>query len=345
MKVTASLPTGVAAVFFEAARQRRRLETMLVDRLEAAGFGEVVLPVVDYLDPYEQMLSGRSRSELYRFIDRDGELLALRADFTPMLARLIAPRMASLELPLKLFYRGDVLRYQEARAGRERELYQVGGELLGLPGEDAEREALERFIDLLVHVTDQPVRVVVGIAGALDGLLLTHGGAQGAGALVAAVGRRERQIVRAVPALLDVVTSGAPRDPEALGEAAARRLVRVQAMIAALGERLSAPSPGSSSRPPVSLEVDLAEFADQALDPALRHLVGPRAYYDGLVFRAFVGRAGLPVGSGGRYDRLFQTLGGDDITAAGFSIGVDRLALGATPEDVPVPNGRTEGAA
>jgi ATP phosphoribosyltransferase regulatory subunit len=318
MKVTASLPTGVAAIFFEEARQRRRLETLLVDRLEAAGFGEVVLPVLDYLDPYEQMLSGRSRSELYRFIDRDGALLSLRADFTPLLARLISPRLASLDLPLRLFYRGDVLRYQEARAGRERELFQVGAELLGLPGEEAERAALDRFIDLLMAATDQPLRVVVGFAGALDALLLAHAGADGAGQLVASVGRRERQAVRGVPPLLDVVASGVPTDVGALGNAAAERLTRVQAMIAELAERY----------PGVSLEIDLAEFADQALDPALGKWVGPRAYYDGLVFRAFAGSAGLPVGSGGRYDGLFQALGGDGITAAGFSIGVDRLALG-----------------
>lgn len=123
MKVTASLPTGVAALLFEGAARRRRLEEAMVRRLEDHGFGEVILPVVDYLEPYEAMLSPQSRSELYRFVDRDGEVLALRADFTPMLARLLAPRLASMELPLRLCYRGDVLRYQEERAGRQREHY------------------------------------------------------------------------------------------------------------------------------------------------------------------------------------------------------------------------------
>ncbi|MEL7062053.1 MAG: ATP phosphoribosyltransferase regulatory subunit, partial [Acidobacteriota bacterium] len=116
MRVTASLPTGVAALLPAGARRRRRLEADFVTRLEERGFSEVVLPVVDYVDPYDALLSETSRSELYRFVDRDGEVLALRADFTPMLARLLAPRLPSLELPLRLFYRGDVLRYQEERA-------------------------------------------------------------------------------------------------------------------------------------------------------------------------------------------------------------------------------------
>src|SRR6202023_3829064 len=83
---------------------------------------------------WEALLTPASRGELYRFIDRDGEQLALRADFTPMLARLLAPRLSSLRLPLRLFYRGDVVRYEESRPGSRRELYQMGVELLGMAG-------------------------------------------------------------------------------------------------------------------------------------------------------------------------------------------------------------------
>lgn len=331
MKVTASLPTGVAAIFFEGARRRRQLERSLVDRLEASGFDEVVLPVVDYLDPYEQMLSPTSREELYRFVSRDGALLALRSDFTPMLARLIAPRLASMALPLKLFYRGDVLRYQEARVGRERELYQVGGELLARAGETGvgdrgdgdrgdgdEAAVLEHCLDLVRRVTDQPLRVVVGFAGALDALLLAHpqSSTGDLGALVQAVGRRERRVARRSKPLLEVIEGGVPRDPSALGGAAASRLARIVSLVEGLRERSNG----------IDLEIDLAEFVDQALDPALQRFVGPRAYYDGLVFRVFAGKAGLPIAGGGRYDSLFQALGGDGVTAAGFSIGVDRLA-------------------
>ncbi|MEO1370711.1 MAG: ATP phosphoribosyltransferase regulatory subunit, partial [Acidobacteriota bacterium] len=70
MRESASLPTGVAALLFEGARRHRRLEEEMVERLEHDGFGEIILPVVDYLEPYEKMLSRASRSELYRFVDR-----------------------------------------------------------------------------------------------------------------------------------------------------------------------------------------------------------------------------------------------------------------------------------
>jgi ATP phosphoribosyltransferase regulatory subunit HisZ len=134
MKVSAALPTGVAALLFESARSRRRLEGRLAALVESRGYEEAILPILDYLEPYEALLTPASRGELYRFIDRDGEQLALRGDFTPMLARLLAPRLHSLRLPLRLFYRGDVVRYEESRPGSRRELYQMGVELLGMEG-------------------------------------------------------------------------------------------------------------------------------------------------------------------------------------------------------------------
>lgn len=315
MKVSASLPTGVAALLFEGARQRRRLEDSLVRRLEAEGFSEAILPVLDFLEPYEELLSPASRSELYRFVDRDGELLALRADFTPMLARLLAPRLPSLPLPLRLFYRGDVLRYQEERAGRLREFYQLGAEILGLPGEEGELETLRHFLTLLDLSERRRLYLVIGFAGGLDALLLRGANGAGAAALADAVVRRERRAARAAgDPLLEVVEHGLPADPSSLGAAAAARLARLLAIRDTLAAEF----------PHIELRVDLAEFADQVLDLGLLAKVGARAYYDGLVFRAFAGAAAEPVGGGGRYDRLFERLGAK-VTACGFSFSIDRL--------------------
>lgn len=322
MKVSAALPTGVAALLFDGARRRRELESRLVERLEGDGYQEAILPVVDYLEPYRELLSDASREELYRFVDRDGEVLALRSDFTPMLARLLAPRLPSLELPQRIFYRGDVLRYQEERAGRDRELYQLGVEILGAPGDEIERECLSLFLDLLSRGSRRRVLLVVGFAGAMDRLLLA--GARDSGRsvedLANAVVRRERRTVRELPdPSLEILEAGVPGDPDCLGPRAAARLPRIQELCRELGERY----------PEMEICVDLAEFADQPLAPELRRALGPRAYYDGLVFRAFCGAAAEPLGGGGRYDGLFAELGAS-VTAGGFSLGVDRLAGAAS---------------
>jgi ATP phosphoribosyltransferase len=328
VKVSAALPTGVAALLFESARARRRLEGRLAALVEGHGYAEAILPILDYLEPYEALLTPASRGELYRFIDRDGEQLALRADFTPMLARLLAPRLGSLRLPLRLFYRGDVVRYEESRPGSRRELYQMGVELLGMagavpgePAEEAEREVLGLFLEALAGGGGGPRQVVLGLAGILDAALLaaagggSRGGVAGTAATAAAVARRERSVVRqACPALLPIVETGLPERPEDLGPAAAARL----RWLLALRDELAARFPA------VQLSVDLAEFARFSRHPDLAAEAGARSYYDGLVFRAYAGAAAVPVGGGGCYGSLFRALGAD-IDAVGFSLNLDGL--------------------
>jgi ATP phosphoribosyltransferase regulatory subunit len=314
MRVSAALPTGVAALLFESARRRREAEERLGGLLQEGGYSEVILPILDYLEPYEPLLTPATRGELYRFVDRDGELLALRADFTPMLARLIAPRLGSLDLPLRLFYRGDVIRYEEERAGRQREFYQMGAELLGVPGEEGEREILRLFLEAAVAVGGGSLQVVLGFAGALDRLLLEADTADSI-RLAAAVARRERgEVRRACGTLLRVVENGLPDRPEDLGAEACARLEG----LLALRDELAVRFPG------VLLTVDLAEFAHYSLDPGLLLEEGERPYYDGLMFRAYAGPAAVPVGGGGRYDRLFRALGAE-VPAVGFSVSLERL--------------------
>ena len=340
MRPSGGLPAGVTAHFGEAARRRRRTEARLVERLEAAGFSEVMLPVLDYLAPYEPLLSSAGRAELYRFSDRDGEQLALRADFTPMLARLVAPRLKALELPQRLFYTGDVVRYQANGPGRQRESYQLGLELLGQPGEQAARELLRLHLRLLADCGLREVKVVLGFAGALDGLLLKA--AEGAGghaaaaaggpggatpALVEAVSRRRREAVRGLsPGLLAVVEKGVPDRPEDLGSEAGERLSILLRLRDELEQEAERGELGDGPER-VELSVDLAEFAPFTLDPQLRAAHRPRSYYDGLIFRSYApapGSGAVPVGGGGRYDRLFRRLGAE-VPAVGSFLALDRI--------------------
>ncbi len=371
MRISAALPHGVSALFADSARRRRALETALVDRLERAGFDEVVLPIVDYLEPYEPLLTPASRRELYQLIDRDGELLALRADFTPMLARLIAPRLDSLELPLAAFYRGDVVRFQEERPGRLRELYQLGAELLGVPGAEGEERMLRLFLALLGRATDGVGRrldVVLGVAGALDTLLdrllertgrqegAAAGGPRARRELTAALARRDRDAIRRLAGkegagpLLAVAEEGVPEDLEVLGAAAPRveALLALRDRLAEEAESAEATAAAQEAEPAgdggVRLTVDLAEFAALGAEPSGgtssggtpegEDVVWGRSYYDGTVFRAYLGGSAQPIGGGGRYDRLFRELGAE-VPAVGFSLGLDRLSQGLQPGPEP----------
>ncbi len=158
----------------------------------------VALESLDYFAPYEPLLPPAARAELYRFADRDGELLALRSDFTPMLARLLAPHLEGLALPLRLFYRGEVVRCPERGARSEVEQHQIGGELLGRASEGLalEREAALVCARLLALASGGRARLVLGLAGALDELLVAAVGPERAPELARAIARRERGAAR-----------------------------------------------------------------------------------------------------------------------------------------------------
>ena len=130
LKNTLGLPTGYRDVVFDEARSRRLIERQFAEVFEKRGFGEISPSGVEYLDVYTR--GRQSIKELtFKFLDRDDNLLALRADFTPAIARIAAARLQNMPLPIKIWYSGSVFRKADLHRGRFHEFIQVGAELLG----------------------------------------------------------------------------------------------------------------------------------------------------------------------------------------------------------------------
>jgi len=138
----------VRPLLVEETARRRRVESRFVSRLEAAGYDEVLLPIIDYAEPYAAIASADAKRRSYRFVDRDGELVAIRSDFTPMVARALAPAIGDAALPLRVFYRGDVIRCDASRLGVNRELFQIGAEIVGEPSLDADVEVMNLAVKI-----------------------------------------------------------------------------------------------------------------------------------------------------------------------------------------------------
>src|SRR5437870_4335338 len=161
-------PTGVRPLLIAETARRRGIEARLVRALERAAFAEVVLPIIDYAEPYASLQTNDASRQSYRFIDREGELVSIRSDFTPMLARALAPSIASADLPLRVFYRGDVIRCDSSRLGTNREMFQIGAEIIGDDSAAADIEILRLASDLvgefgvrpMVAYTDLSVRAL-----------------------------------------------------------------------------------------------------------------------------------------------------------------------------------------
>src|SRR5688500_7270112 len=152
-------PTGARALLIEETARRRRIESRIVTLLERAGFAEVVVPVIDFAEPYAAITDRDAARNSYRFTDRDGELISVRSDFTPMVARALAPSIGTDDLPLRVFYRGDVVRCEASRLGANRELFQIGAELIGDGSAEADAEMLQLVSTIASELVNEPLIV------------------------------------------------------------------------------------------------------------------------------------------------------------------------------------------
>lgn len=332
-------PPGTQDLLFEAARRLRRCEAALAHRFEQHGFAEVIPPSLERAEVFgaaspDGGQDGSGGAGALRAVDRSGHLLALRADFTAQVARIAATRLSRVS-PLRLYYRGSVVRESRADGGELRERLQAGCELVGASGPDADAEMLA-----LAHASLHALGILAGTARLSVGTVAWFGAllaAAGAGprlsrALSAAIDRkdlptlrglcaREVPLGKARDALLLLARPPVPHADAPTLLAQARSLSPSSDAVAAL-DRLEATLADARARGVASeLEVDLGE-------------VRGLGYYTGLVFNLYVAGAPRAVGGGGRYDTLLGRFG-DQRPAVGFSLDLDALVPLAHPEEPP----------
>lgn len=174
-------PTGARPLLIEETARRRSIESRFVSLLEDAGFAEVVLPIIDFAEPYAEVMESHvargMAKQSYRFTDRDGELVSIRSDFTPMVARALAPTLPAdmtADDTLRVFYRGDVIRCQNARLGANRELFQIGAELVGDASPEADVAMLRLAADVASAFTAQPLVVYTNGPQLADPRFVVH---------------------------------------------------------------------------------------------------------------------------------------------------------------------------
>ena len=308
------VPPGVQCFLGEEARRRRLIEERVTSVFEGWGYEEIIPPLFDYADVFAgEALAPRT----YTFVGRDGSLLALRPDFTSLLAKIAAGRLADRPAPLRLYYSGEVLRYEPPKAGRQSELHQMGLEHLG-GGRAADAETLAIAAECLETVGAADWVLAVGHVGVFAGLtagiapetlerLRERVEAKDASGVRAAMHASSVEVRDAVAELTtlggDVSVLDRARKAVAFSPAASAAVVELGEVVDALVQA------GLGSR----LAIDLGEV--RGLD-----------YYTGLVFRAYARGLGFEVGSGGRYDSLLARFG-RPLPAVGFMLGLDRLAL------------------
>src|SRR5919199_6758263 len=159
------VPPGTRDVLPDEMRELRTLSAGLHAAFERAGYGEVWTPALEYEDVLRRGDDRAARAG-FRLFDDHGQVLALRADATIPIARLVANRYSADPGPLRLCYFAHAYRAVRRGSGQAREFLQGGIELIGVGGAEGDAEVIVLVVDALAAAGLRRHRVGLG-----DGML------------------------------------------------------------------------------------------------------------------------------------------------------------------------------
>ena len=292
------------------------MEGKIRDLMQRYGFGELRLPYVEATELFARGVGEGTdivSKEMYTFLDRSDppQSLALRPEMTAGAARAYAQHSIAQQQPItKWYYMGPAFRYEQPQAGRYRQFYQFGIELIGSDRPEAEAEVIAVANGVLRELGLQNYTLVINSLGMPDERIEFRN------ALIAFLRERidqlsedsQRRMEENPLRVLDSkeeqdieATKDAPSILDFLGEESRTHFQRVQALLTTAG---------------ITYEVK-------------PRLVRGLDYYTRTVFE-FIGNdlgAQNTLIGGGRYDNLIEEVGGKPAPAIGFGCGLDRLIL------------------
>ncbi|NTV95643.1 MAG: ATP phosphoribosyltransferase regulatory subunit [Thiobacillus sp.] len=314
------LPEYIEDILPPYARQAESLRRRLLDLFDGYGYELTCPPMIEYLDSLLTGAAGDLDLKTFKVVDRlSGRMMGVRADITPQAARIDA-HLLDRQGVTRLCYAGPVLHAKPDGLMSSREPYQVGAELFGHAGIEADREVLQLLVASLATTGLDQVRISLGHVGLFRALSAAAGVAK----------EIERPLFRALRAkdapTLAQLTEGLAatwraaflRLPELYGDASVIAVARAELPdLPGIRQALD------------DLDVLLAIDAGADLAVDLSDLRG-FGYHTGAVFAAYVGGQAQSVALGGRYDNTGAVFGRAR-PATGFSLDLRRI-LGSLPE-------------
>lgn len=323
MRDTIATPEGTRDLLFQSARALRAAENAIRGALEDQGYSEVVTPTIEFYDMFNQANPAHAQESMLKVIDRSGRICVVRPDNTTPVARIAATRLDNAALPVRLYYSQRVFRSVKSGQGHKTEFLQMGAELIGADGTEADLDILSAAFTALAKTNAGAYRIEIGHAELYQALMCELG-------CDAAAAERIRSLIenKSFAALGDEL---AP-----YGNVPAARVLRVMPQLFGGREVLDEVERLTGNVRVLGAVAYLRRLYDALsaagygesilIDLGLVHEMG---YYTGIMFRGYIGGAGAAILSGGRYNSLCAKFG-RDLPAAGFGIDVESVAEAAT---------------
>lgn len=281
---------------------------------ERCGFAEMATPIVEFTEVFARGMGETSdivAKEMYTLVDKGGESITLRPEYTAGICRAFVSNGLHQQLPFKAFAAGPMFRFERPQKGRQRQFHQIDVEIIGAAEADADVEAIALGFDILaaLKVADKCVLELNTLG---DGpsreryraALVEYFEAHRSQLSADSQKRLERNPLR----ILDSKDAGD------------RALIKHAPLFSDYCNQES-----SDFFAQVCAGLDRLGIAYR-LNP---RLVRGLDYYTHTAFEFTTEALGAQgaVLAGGRYDGLIAALGGPDLPGIGWAAGVERLAL------------------
>jgi len=332
------LPEHIADVLPSEARKIEELRRALLDLFRTYGYELVMPPLLEYT---ESLLSGTGRDmdlRMFKLVDQlSGRTMGLRPDITPQVARIDA-HLLNRKGVTRLCYAGSVLHTLPAGLATNREPLQVGAEIYGHGGPEADLEAQELLLAALKLAGIQRVRLdlchVDVLRAILDG---DPAGASHAEDVYQILQTKDRDAVAALaPRLLPATCAALAALCGLYGGVEVIAAARAELpSLPRIGTALDALEKLARALPEADISIDLADIRGYH-------------YHSGVMFSAYCPGLANAVARGGRYDQVGETFGRAR-AATGFSLDLRELASvlpgGAVSAAIRAPWGDGNGSA
>ncbi len=308
-------PKGTKDVLpFESYRWQR-LESMIRDMVKKYGFLEVRTPVIEHTELFLRSVGETTdvvQKEMYTFTDKGDRSITLKPEGTAGAIRMFVENSLFSEAqPTKIYYLNcPVFRYERPQAGRLREHHQFGVEIIGSPEPSADAEVIALATEFYRSIGLSELTVKLNSIGCpkcrtrYQQALKDYFGQHLDELCETCRTRFETNPLRLLDCKVEAckeIGKGAPHTMDYVCDECKQHMDKLQGYLSVMG-------------------------IDYELDPML---VRGLDYYTKTVFEIVSGMGGAQgtLCGGGRYDGLVKELGGPELPAVGFGMGMERALL------------------
>ena len=325
-------PEGVRDIYNSEAKRKLVLQNSLSSAMEEYGFDPIQTPSFEFFDIFSRDIGTTPSKDLYKFFDKDGETLVLRPDMTPSVARCAAKYYMEDVRPLRFYYLGNTfVNNHGSYQGRLNETTQIGAELIGDPGVEADAEVVALICDCLLKSGLKNFQISIGMVDFFKSILDSAG-----------VEEDDEVALRELISKKNFFGVEEFLDEKHYPESVSNILKRLPNMFGNTEVLKEAKSLTNDKRAIASIErleqlyKVLCVYGLETQVSFDLGMLSKYKYYTGIIIKAYTYGLGEPIVTGGRYDKLLSSFG-KSAAAVGFVIGVDQLMMALSRQEIDIP--------